>query len=421
MEKDINKKINERLRLSQLTARKLLGNITAKEKQELAEIIKKDAHLYELSERLIQQTNSADVQKDSLNDKEIEHSWKDFQKNHPSTFKRENSRNRPYIRYIGTVAAIVVIVCGVLLVKEHTLTPNKEEAIANAEDTAHITITNDGCKIYTLPFSGIESKNRIGTKDEYSSQQMHCFLPPAIINNSHCSLFKEAITENGNSFDFLTSDSSQVFLNQSSSLRYLTQFDAQKREVWLKGEAYFKVKHEEEREFLVHVDGLTVYVLGTQFNVRAYPDQPVKVTLVSGSVKIKTAKEERIINPGETATCPDNEQLKVETENNKEILAWKQNKFYFEKATMQEVAAELSKWYGIKLKCKDQETARQIVCLDYDRRFPLIHVTQKIETLDNDLIICFTPAKDGEMIAYTMNKDAYYSASMSEKSNHTNN
>ncbi|MBT1712337.1 FecR domain-containing protein, partial [Fulvivirgaceae bacterium PWU5] len=86
---------------------------------------------------------------------------------------------------------------------------------------------------------------------------------------------------------FRLADNTAVTLNHGSELRYSSAPDARVREVTLKGEAYFDVAHDPERPFIIHANGITVKVLGTTFNVKAYTDQAeVRVTVARGLVDV---------------------------------------------------------------------------------------------------------------------------------------
>ena len=99
-------------------------------------------------------------------------------------------------------------------------------------------------------------------------------------------------------------DGSTVTLNHYSSLSYPEKFKSDKREVELNGEAYFEVSKKKEHPFIVQTETIDVQVLGTHFNVDAYPDNPdVKTTLLSGSVAVsnKSKSVRMILKPNEIA------------------------------------------------------------------------------------------------------------------------
>lgn len=81
-------------------------------------------------------------------------------------------------------------------------------------------------------------------------------------------------------------DGTLVWLNVNSKLSYASLFNGKQREVWLIGEAYFEVKHNAKRPFVVHTANLSVKDLGTIFNLKAYPNRKTETSLIQGSIAI---------------------------------------------------------------------------------------------------------------------------------------
>lgn len=93
-------------------------------------------------------------------------------------------------------------------------------------------------------------------------------------------------------------DSTEVWLNGDTRLYYPRSFGRQTREVWLSGEAYFKVKHDPNKLFIIHTSKMNIKVLGTEFNVKCYPDDPLyETSLINGAilVTLRDRPEDRII------------------------------------------------------------------------------------------------------------------------------
>ncbi len=103
----------------------------------------------------------------------------------------------------------------------------------------------------------------------------------------------------------LLPDGSQVWLNTASSLRYAEDFGRKSRTVYLSGEAYFEVAQNRELPFVIHTGNVSTTVLGTTFNIRAYPGQEaVTVAVRSGKVKVDYGKMQ-------TATLTGGQLVKV--------------------------------------------------------------------------------------------------------------
>jgi len=150
-------------------------------------------------------------------------------------------------------------------------------------------------------------------------------------------------------------DKTCVWLNAGSSLRYAQVFGDKKREVYLKGEAYFKVTKDASRPFYVHSEKLTVRVLGTTFNMRAYTNESVvKVDLIEGKVNVEASngKESKhlVLHPNEQAefnkeTC----QLVKNDINAEKTSLWITGKLCFIDDSFESIAVILERKYDVRV------------------------------------------------------------------------
>ena len=147
------------------------------------------------------------------------------------------------------------------------------------------------------------------------------------------------------------SDGTRVWLNASSAIKYPTRFISGIRQVFLTGEAYFEVAKDAARPFIVSTSNMEIEVLGTSFNVMAYPDEKyVETTLVSGKVKIKTAQSGITLKPGMQAKLNvETEKLSQTEANIRQITSWRLEKYIFEYEDLESVISKLSGWYDVKV------------------------------------------------------------------------
>ncbi|MDN5210459.1 FecR family protein [Fulvivirgaceae bacterium BMA12] len=161
----------------------------------------------------------------------------------------------------------------------------------------------------------------------------------------------ERSTAKGQRAKLLLKDSTMVKMNTQSSLIYPGTFAADSREVYLKGEAFFDVKRDENRPFIVHVGNLDVRVLGTSFNIRFYPEEEtLDVSLVSGKVEvIRNDSVKLTLSPNTEAVLNRSTgQLTMASFDPYYKLAWKENIIRFNKASFEEIVNELEHWYGVE-------------------------------------------------------------------------
>jgi ferric-dicitrate binding protein FerR (iron transport regulator) len=160
-------------------------------------------------------------------------------------------------------------------------------------------------------------------------------------------------------------DGSEVWLNSGSTLFYPQRFTDKKRRVSLTGEAYFKVKANEENRFEVLVNDLIVSAYGTEFNVNAYNDEPViETTLVSGNVNVSSINKDeknKDISPGQQVLF-DKEKKTLEIKNVNLVVktSWKDGKMVFRRANMTEIARRLAWKFNVDIQLEGEEV------LDYE-------------------------------------------------------
>ncbi len=167
-------------------------------------------------------------------------------------------------------------------------------------------------------------------------------------------------TPKGGTYQITLPDGSNVWLNSGTTLTYPSRFADNERVVILEGEAYFDIReqvskptNQRERKipFKVTTSGQTVNVLGTAFNVSAYPDDnEIKTTLVDGSVEIENLASKALnrIVPNQQATTRG-AQTEIENVDPSASIAWKEGFFYFDGLSPTAAFVQLSRWYDLDI------------------------------------------------------------------------
>lgn len=198
---------------------------------------------------------------------------------------------------------------------------------------------NKKAKLGQLQLAIGQGKVRVAPADQQSTEMNTLFVPP------------------GYDYRIELPDSTEVWLNAASSLRFPDRFNNAAREVYLQGEAYFKVSKDASRPFLVHINGTTVRVLGTEFNVNAYEHDIVKTALVAGSVSVKVEHASPVLlKPGDLGTAVSG-KLSVAPFSNQQELSWMQGRYYFKKKSLTELAAIIFRWYNVEVVFDNPNTA----------------------------------------------------------------
>lgn len=150
--------------------------------------------------------------------------------------------------------------------------------------------------------------------------------------------------------DMRLSDGSHVWLNAGSAITYPVAFTGDSRRVELEGEGYFEVARDTKRKFIVTTGGVSTEVLGTHFNINAFKDddQNVKITLLEGAVKVNHGQATGLLQPGQQALVNDEIQIDANVDVAM-VMAWKNGYFQFDKASLQSVMKQLSRWYDVEI------------------------------------------------------------------------
>jgi hypothetical protein len=159
-------------------------------------------------------------------------------------------------------------------------------------------------------------------------------------------------TPRGREFKLLLPDGTKVWLNSESSLKYPSGFVGNERKVVLKGEAYFEVAKNKKMPFRVVCDNQTVEVLGTQFNVSSYADEPVTTTIKEGSVRViqNATKETKVLKPGQKIIVSDLlSKIVLVQADVKSETAWKNGEFAFEGEDIRIIMNKIARWYNVEI------------------------------------------------------------------------
>lgn len=165
------------------------------------------------------------------------------------------------------------------------------------------------------------------------------------------------IVPRGGTYRIRLSDGSQVWLNADSRLTF-SNTPKGKRTVELTGEAYFEVFKDPARPFLVQTSGQQIEVLGTHFNVNAYPDaQSTRTTLLEGAVRLSTPQRpDQFVHlrPQEEALLGAGGSFSRRRVNAAQAIAWQQGRFSYHKTPMLAVMRELARWYNIEVQFENE-------------------------------------------------------------------
>ena len=154
----------------------------------------------------------------------------------------------------------------------------------------------------------------------------------------------------GGEYALTLGDGTRAWINAGSSITYPVQFGAERR-VSVRGEVFFEVAHDPRHPFIVSAAGTEMTVLGTSFNVMAYDDEArIETTLVTGSLRVRTATAETLLSPGMQATVdPDSGDLDVRKVNVEVCTTWRRGLLVFYEEPLRAICRKLERWYDVRI------------------------------------------------------------------------
>lgn len=204
------------------------------------------------------------------------------------------------------------------------------------------------------------------------------------------------IVPRGGSYQLCLSDGTKVWLNAESSLTYPSVFEKKgKREVELIGEAYFEVAKDTNRPFIVQSKGQSVTVLGTRFNLSAYPGAHSQTTLVEGKVCVKNMhrQQELLLLPNQQAVLTKENNLLKKEVDAETYMSWINGIYEFNHVSLSDITSQLSRWYNVEIQFSDKSLRKKHFTGAISRKYELGFALEIIQEVSN---VIFN--RDGETI-----------------------
>ena len=335
-------------KISRLIAKKLMGVILPEDEEKLNAWLEEDARNKDLYRRILEVENfsTRDMYAKRL---DVEHTWDALKEQLAGQRKRRSLFSSWQIG----VAASVILLVGIGLYWGF----NKKPKVKQVEVAAHVEM--GGAKAILVTSRGAE----IVLQD--SSVQLITLGGGMVAKNDGVQVSykenegagKEDVLEyntirvpRGGEYKLFLSDNTEVFLNSDSEIRFPVKFGKGKRDVFLRGEAFFVVTKDASRPFVVNAnDKMSVEVLGTQFNLQAYPDDAfVETTLNEGAVRVFNGKQGVRLRPDEQAVY-DEGKFTVRKVDASSYSAWKEGRFMLLNHSLENIMTRLARWYNIDI------------------------------------------------------------------------
>lgn len=241
----------------------------------------------------------------------------------------------------------------------------------------------------SIPESSIKRKRRISTMS-FATVLAVVIIGTVIITTQLNKRSKEErtlavltkkSTNRSESKFILLEDSTQVWLNAATSLDFPDRFNAKKREVYLAGEAFFDVKHADKVPFVIHIGDMSVTVLGTAFNIKAYPGQKnITVAVSRGKVKV-TGKDgwEMTLVKGQQVKVNDHSNATAEKNVTDDLIAgWQQGNIYYDDEPFKDIISDMERVYNVSVRIENPLVADQEISTSFKKE---IGIEQALQVL----------------------------------------
>ncbi len=274
---------------------------------------------------------------------DIDLEWNKFQQK-----RTEKTRRKRYLlgSVIGGVAACFLLIFGL-----NILPSGKQGELFFAADSLvhQVTLQKVGGSLLALDAQTQDSLlSMMGVTLTQSDSLQLSYRSKTVEEKIETHILS---TPRGQDFSVVLSDGTVVWLNAESRLEYPSRFTGEERIVRLQGEAYFKVAKDSRHPFIVQTSQMHTRVLGTEFNIRSYSSDDSHVTLVEGSVEIRSQANQTYLRmkPGEDAHLLDDGTFSLHETDVDTYVYWKEGFFYFDDAPLTTILQELGRWYNVNI------------------------------------------------------------------------
>ncbi|UPK71812.1 FecR family protein [Chitinophaga filiformis] len=279
-------------------------------------------------------------------------------------------KRRRYVRPT-TIAACMVAIIAVGVIARYLIQQRPQNVHTGRKDAVSVSLLIGGD---TVPLSGekltIDPDKGLLIDDAYLLRTL---------KNINKDLTATLAVPAGKRYALELSDGSKASVNSATELKFPLRFKERERAVNVNGEAYFTVKANASRPFIVQLPNSKAIAMGTEFNVNSYNEQQPRIALVSGNVQVTNGHSTALLKPGEVATGFDR-QLKVGPMD-KDETSWLNDEIYIHDASEKEIV-KLTWIYWQKKLTIDKPLENNMISLIIDRRKPIDSFLVQLAPLD---------------------------------------
>jgi transmembrane sensor len=183
--------------------------------------------------------------------------------------------------------------------------------------------------------------------------------------------YSEYFSPKGSIKTFSLPDGSIVTLNADTKLKIVKGFEGAERTAYLEGEAFFEVTKNKEKPFVVHTGQIETKVLGTSFDINAYPENPeIEVSVLEGKVSVSdTMKHQVFLLPHQKSVFQQQHLTVINFKYSIDAIGWKERKLIFKNESWNSIAHKLERYYNVNVSLADSlnQTCRLNASFDHEQ------------------------------------------------------
>jgi hypothetical protein len=312
-----------------------------------------------------------------LSDEELADDFSMIRSQLPLKYKTKGVKLWP--RYAGIAAAVTAIAFGIWFFSAPRHLDDRRDLLNYTNDippggnNATLTVGNG------KPMQLSQAQNTVVVDNEikYNDGTLIDGRHPEFISGSSTDKAipnLTAHTPKGGMYSIVLPDGTRTWLNNVSDLEFPAKFGKNEpRVVKLKGEAYFEVAKDATRPFIVETPGQRTQVLGTHFNISAYPGEAIKTTLLEGSVRVASLlspprgemsagqRGEVTLKPNQQSTLTTNNTIEVKQVDASQAIAWKNGRFAYKNTNVDAVMQQIARWYNVDIAYQSPELKERLL------------------------------------------------------------
>ncbi|MCL4484398.1 MAG: FecR domain-containing protein [Bacteroidetes bacterium] len=295
------------------------------------------------------------TEKKRPNDDDVRNVWLNIQS------KTLNPQRKVRFMNAWSVAASIVLIIGISVGVLFRIIENRNTSV---NYTSMTMMEPEGNEVKLILSDN--SEKRFATKDPSIryNQNGEILVDSVTFNNETSSpnnpdkeAFNQLLVPKGKRSSLTFSDGTRLYLNSGSQVIYPVTFNKKSREIYISGEAYLDVAHDAGWPFIVKTDHLDVKVLGTEFNIKSYPDETNStIVLVKGSVQAIVKSQKIVMKESELFTLDNaTEKSSLGKANVLEYVSWKDGWMYCTNERIDNIARKLSRYYDVNIQFNDDK------------------------------------------------------------------